>query len=151
MQTRDIVINSQLYIQARSLGANVLRSRLRCHEYWRNEGNRIWIFCSCSTPNGNGLSDSVLAVMHDLGLYICNCWEREKIMGGYDGAGNVRTCEYPSHWLCNLLYTVWQKGVTNAAKSSSKAMSFFRIMQRIYMIFTASPNRTHILVRRAQL
>jgi len=24
-------------------------------------------------------------------------------------------------------------------------------MQRIYMIFTASPNRTHILVRRAQL
>ena len=35
--------------------------------------------------------------------------------------------------------------VTSAAKSSSKAMSLFGIMQRIYMIFTASPNKTHIL------
>ena len=29
--------------------------------------------------------------------------------GGYDGAGNVRTCEYPSDWVYSLLYTVWQK------------------------------------------
>ena len=78
---RDIVIHSQLHIQERSSEAYTLRSRMRCHEYWRNEGNRILIFYSCSRPNGNGLSNSVLAAIHDLGLHIHDCWDRDKIMG----------------------------------------------------------------------
>jgi hypothetical protein len=94
------------------------------------------------------LSDSFLAAIDELGLHICN-FRGQGYDNGANMKGQVKGIQAHIHHInsrafvtpcghCNL-------ALGDAAKCISEAISFFGIIQRIYMIFTVSPNRWQVL------